>query len=126
MLLSLPENQFRSLCRSFGRSPFPHGEHGMKKITIFILSIICVSIIFSFLTTPASAEHGVFHGRVVGTEFFVVQVKGDNGKVSAFWLGHKTYFDSRVPFFGDRVRIEYVKDKLGRNAVTRITILGRK
>ncbi len=97
----------------------------MKRIAIFILSVVWVPIIFSFLTTAALAEHGVFHGRVVGTEFFVIQVKGDNGKVSAFWLGHKTHFDSRIPFFGDRVRIEYVKDKLRRNAVTRITIVGR-
>jgi hypothetical protein len=97
----------------------------MRKITIFVLSVICVSIIFSFLTTPALAVHGVFHGRVVGTEFFVIQVRGDNGKVSVFWMGHRTHFDSRIPFFGDRVRIEYVKDRLRRNAVTRITILGR-
>jgi hypothetical protein len=61
----------------------------------------------------------------VGTEFSVIQVRGDDGKVSVFWMGYKTRVDSRVPFFGDRVRIEYVKDKLGRNAVTRIAILGR-
>ena len=97
----------------------------MRKRTIFILSVVGVSIIFSFLTTPALAEHGVFDGKVVGTEFSVIQVKGDNGRVSVFWLGHKTHLDSRVPFFGDRVRIEFIKDKLGRNAVTRITILGR-
>ncbi len=100
-------------------------RNGVRKKIIFTLLVVWVSIIFSFLTTPALAEHGVFHGRVVGTEFFVIQVKGDNGKVSAFWMGHKTHFDSRVPFFGDRVRIEYVKDGLRRNAVTRITILGR-
>jgi len=98
---------------------------GMRKRTIFALSIVWVSIIFSLLTTPALAEHGVFHGKVVGTEFFAIQVKGDDGRISVFWLGHKTHLDSRVPFFGDRVRIEYRKDKLGRNAVTRITILGR-
>jgi len=97
----------------------------MRKRTIFILSVVGVSIIFSFLTTPALAEHGVFDGKVVGTEFSVIQVKGDNGRVSVFWLGHKTHLDSRVPFFGDRVRIEFIKDKLGRNAVTRVTILGR-
>ncbi len=78
------------------------------------------------LTTPALAEHGVFYGKVVGTEFSVIQVRGNNGKVSAFWMGHRTHFDSRVPFFEDRVRIEYVKDKLRRNAVTRVTILGKQ
>jgi hypothetical protein len=97
----------------------------MKKRTIFVLSVVCISIIFSLLTTPVLAEHGVFYGKVVGTEFSVIQVKGDNGRVSVFWMGHKTRLDSRVPFFGNRVKIEYVKDKLGRNAVTRITILGR-
>jgi hypothetical protein len=100
-------------------------EDGMRKRTILALSVVWVSIVFSLLTTPALAEPGVFHGRVVGTEFFVIQVRGDNGRVSVFWMGHRTHFDSRVPFFGDRVRIEYVKDRLRRNAVTRITILGR-
>ena len=82
-------------------------------------------IIFSITLIPALAEPRVFYGKVVGTEFSVIQVRGDDGKVSVFWMGHRTRLDSRVPFFGDRVRIEYVKDKLGRNAVTRITILGR-
>jgi hypothetical protein len=89
-----------------------------------VISTLLVVWVLS-LTPPALAERGVFHGKVVGTEFSVIQVRGDNGRVSVFWLGHKTHLDSRVPFFGDRVRIEYVKDKLGRNAVTRVTILGR-
>jgi hypothetical protein len=76
-------------------------------------------------TIPALAEHGVSHGKVMGTELSVIQVRGNNGRVSVFWMGCKTHFNSRVPFFGDRVRIEYLKDKLRRNAVTRITILGR-
>ncbi len=98
----------------------------MRKRIIFVLLFVWISIFFSLLTTPALAEPRVFHGEVVGTEFSVIQVRGDNGRVSVFWMGYKTHFDSRVPFFGDRVRIEYVKDRLGRNAVTRITILGRK
>ena len=98
----------------------------MRKSIIFVLSFVWILIFFSLLTTPALAEPRVFHGKVLGTEFFVIQVRGDNGRVSVFWMGYKTYFDSSVPFFGDKVRIEYVKDKLGRNAVTRITILGRK
>jgi len=52
------------------------------------------------------AEPKVFYGKVVGTEFSVIQVRGDDGKVSVFWMGYKTRVDSRVPFFGDRVRIE--------------------
>ena len=97
----------------------------MRKRAIFILLFVWILINFSFLTAPALAEPRVFYGKVVGTEFSVIQVRGDDGKVSVFWMGYKTRLDSRVPFFGDRVRIEYVKDKLGRNAVTRITILGR-
>jgi hypothetical protein len=98
----------------------------MRKRAIFALSFVGILIIFSLLTTTALAGDGVFYGKVVGTEFSVIQVRGNDGKVSVFWMGYKTRLDSRVPFFGDRVKIEYVKDKLGRNAVTRITILGRK
>jgi len=94
----------------------------MRKEDIFTLLIPWMM----FLTTSALTEHGVFHGEVVGTEFSVIQVKGDNGRVLVFWMGCTTHLDSRVPFFGDRVRIEYVKDDLRRNAVTKITILGRK
>jgi hypothetical protein len=50
-------------------------------------------------------------------------VRGDNDRISVFWLGYKTNLDSRLPFFGDKVRIEYIKDALGRNAVTRIAVL---
>ena len=98
----------------------------MREKVIFTLLVVWVTIFFSLLTTPALAEHGVFHGKVVGTEFTVIQVRGHDGKVSVFWMGHKTHFDSRVPFFGDRVRIEYVNDRLRRNPATRITILGRQ
>jgi len=75
------------------------------------------------MAVPTLAQPKVHHGTVVGTEFFVIQVRGDDGKVSVFWMGHRTRLDSRVPFFGDRVRIEYVKDKLGKNAVTQIAVL---
>jgi len=98
----------------------------MRKRAIFILLLVWILINFSFLTPPALAEPRVFYGKVVGTEFSVIQVRGDDGKVSVFWMGYKTHLDSRVPFFGDRVRIEYIKDRLGRNAVTRITIPGKQ
>jgi len=71
----------------------------MRKRIIFTLLLVWILIIFPFLTTPALAEHGVFYGKVVGTEFSVIQVRGDNGGVSVFWMGHKTRLDSRVPFF---------------------------
>ncbi len=96
----------------------------MRKGTIFALSFVWILIVFSLTTTPALAAYGIFFGKVVATEFFVIQVKGGNGRVSAFWIGSHTHFDSRVPFFGDKVRIEYVKGKWGRKVVTRITILG--
>ena len=80
-------------------------------------------ILFSLLVDTGEGKRNVCYGKVV--EGTIIQVKADNGKVSEFWLGHRTRFDSRVPFFGDRVRIEYVKDKLNRNAVARVTILGK-
>jgi len=40
----------------------------------------------------------------VGTEFSIIQVGGNNGKVFVFWMGHRAHFDSRIPFFGDRVK----------------------
>jgi len=87
--------------------------------------LLIVLIMFFIMVNPLLAQPKVYYGRVVGTEFFVIQVRGDDGRISVFWLGHKTRLDSRVPFFGDKVRIEYVKDRLGRNAITRITILER-
>jgi hypothetical protein len=98
----------------------------MRERIIFTLLFVWILIIFSFLTNPVLAEPRVYFGKVIGTEFFVIQIRGDDGKVSVFWMGYKTRLDSRVPFFGDRVRIEYVKDKLDRNAVTRIRILKQK
>ena len=58
----------------------------------------------SQLTTPAPAEPRVFYGKVVGTEFSVIQVGGNNGKVFVLWMGHRAHFDSRIPFSGDRVK----------------------
>jgi hypothetical protein len=92
---------------------------------ILMISFLTSMILFSLLIDTGEGKPNVYYGKVVATEGKIIQVKGDNGKVSTFWLGHRTLFDSRVPFFGDRVRIEYVKDKLNRNAVTRVTILGK-
>lgn len=92
---------------------------------ILIIGLLTSMILFSLLIDSGEGKPNVYCGKVVATEGKIIQVKADNGKVSTFWLGHRTHFDSRVPFFGDRVRIEYVKDKLNRNAVTRVTILGK-
>lgn len=90
-----------------------------------MLAIGCLIIwmVFTFMVSDSEAKANVYYGNVVATEGKAIQVKGKDGKVSVFWLGHRTRFDTRVPLFGDRVRIEYVKDKLKRNAVTRVTIL---
>ena len=94
-----------------------------KKRFKMILFIVILAI-FSFpVSTIAENAPKVYYGKVVGTQFSVIQVRGDDGRISWFWMGHRTHFESRIPFFGDRVRIEYVKDKLGRNAVTWIKVL---
>ncbi len=99
------------------------GRKRMNKKGIMIVGFFITLMICSFLVNTIEAEPRVYYGKVVGTEFTVIQVKGDDGRISVFWLGHKTHLDSRVPFFGDRVRIEYIRDRIGRNAVIRITIL---
>jgi hypothetical protein len=92
----------------------------MLTIGFFIMGII-----FTFMVSDSEANPGVYYGSVVATEGKAIQVKGKDGRVSVFWLGHRTKFDTRVPLPGDRVKIEYVKDKLKRNAVTRMTILAK-
>jgi len=96
-----------------------------KRKRILIMGFLTLLIIFSLLVNTTEAKSNIYYGKVVATEGKMIQVKADNGKVAVFWLGHRTRFDSRVPFLGDRVRIEYVKDKLNRNAVTRVTLLGK-
>ena len=91
-------------------------NHGIECFVILLIILIGVNL--------AEASSGVYVGQVVGIEFSVLQVRSDDGRVSVFWCGHKTLLQSRPPFFGDRVRIEYIKDSLSRNAVTRITVLG--
>jgi hypothetical protein len=84
-----------------------------------------ILMVFSLLLTMEVAHAAVFYGEVVATEGKSIQVRGNNGRVSVFWLGRHTHLTSRHPFIGDRVKITYVKDHLKRNAATRITILGR-
>jgi hypothetical protein len=62
---------------------------------------------------------------VVANEVKSIQVRGDDGRVSVFWIGRHTHLTTVRPSRGDRVKIHYVKDHLKRNAATRITILGR-
>ena len=85
----------------------------------FLVSLI-IALLFS---NPLEAVAGVCYGQVVGIEFSILQVRGENGKVSVFWCGYKTSVDSRPPLIGDKVKVEYVKDFLQRNAVTRIAVV---
>ena len=95
----------------------------LKGKILVIAGFFAAVIIFSLWVSTAECNSNVYYGKVVGTEFKVIQVRDDHGRISWFWMGHRTHFESRVPFFGDRVRIEYVKDRLGRNAVPRIKVL---
>jgi hypothetical protein len=95
----------------------------LKGKHLLIVGFLAALTIFSLWVSTAECNSNVYSGKVVGTEFNVIQVRDDHGRISWFWMGHRTHFESRVPFFGDRVRIDYVKDKLGRNAVTRIRVL---
>ena len=102
------------------------GAGQMKNPTrILTIGFLIIWMIFTFMVSDSEANPDVYYGNVVATEGKTIQVKGKDGRVSMFWLGHRTRFDTQVPFFGDRVRIEYVKDKLKRNAVTRVTILAK-
>jgi len=83
-----------------------------------------VSFIFVLLfVNSVGAGTSVYYGQVVGIEFSLLQVRGEDGRVSVFWCGYKTFVDSRPPLIGDRVKIEYIKDSIRRNAVTRIAVL---
>jgi hypothetical protein len=86
----------------------------------FIILMVC-----SLLLIREVAHAAVFYGEVVATEVKSIQVRGNSGRVSVFWLGRNTRLTSRHPFVGDRVKITYIKDHLKRNAATRITILER-
>jgi hypothetical protein len=92
---------------------------------MLMIGFLIMWIVFTFVVCDSEANADVYYGNVVATEGKSIQVKAKDGGVSVFWLGHRTRFDTRAPFIGDRVKIEYVKDKLHRNAVTRLTILSK-
>jgi hypothetical protein len=85
----------------------------------FYLNLILVLL----LVNSVGATTKVYYGQVVGIEFTMLQVRDEDGRVSVFWCGYKTFLDSRPPLIGDRVKIEYVKDAIWRNAVTRIAVV---
>jgi hypothetical protein len=85
----------------------------------FFANLIFVLLFVNFV----GAGTRVYYGQVVGIEFLLLQVRGEDGRVSVFWCGYKTFVDSRPPLIGDRVKIEYIKDSIRRNAVTRIAVV---
>jgi hypothetical protein len=97
----------------------------MKNRKLMVVIGLFMLMVFSLLLTSEVAHAAVFYGVVVANEVKSIQVRGDDGRVSVFWIGRHTHLTSRRPSRGDRVKITYVKDHLDRNAATRITILGR-
>jgi len=95
-------------------------KHGKAIIGIGL----CALIFFLFLKV-GETQAATFYGRIVAIEGTALQVKGNNAGISLFWVGYRTLFTPRAPFFGDRVKIEYVQDNLKRRAVTHLTVLGR-
>jgi hypothetical protein len=93
-----------------------------KRKRILLVGFFVNLIIFFLFTNPVGARPNVYYGQVVGIEFSVLQVRGEDGRVSVFWCGYKTFLDSRPPLIGDRVKVEYIKDSIWRNAVTRIAV----
>jgi hypothetical protein len=94
---------------------------GKRKRTLLVGFLVSLMTVLLFISL-AGASPRVYYGHVVGIEFSLLQVKADDGRVSTFWCGYKTSLDSRPPLIGDRVKIEYVKDAIRRNAVTRIAV----
>ncbi len=95
------------------------GKRNGAVLVGFLVSLI-IAILF---IDRVEAAPSVYYGKVVGIEFFLLQVRGQDGRVSVFWCGYKTFLGSRPPLIGDRVKVEYIKDSLRRNAVTRIAVL---
>ncbi len=95
-------------------------KHGKAIIGISL----CALIFFLFLK-PGEVQAAAFYGKVVAIEGTALQVKGKDGGITLFWVGHRTQFKPRAPLPGDRVKVVYVIDKLRRRAVTRLTVLGR-
>ena len=94
-----------------------------KRKRILLVGFLVNLTLFFLLINSVGAMPNVYYGQVVGIEFSVLQVRGEDGRVSVFWCGYKTFLDSRPPLIGDRVKVEYIKDSIKRNAVSRIAVL---
>ena len=93
-----------------------------KKRILLVGFLVSLTIVLLFINSVGASPR-VFYGHVVGIEFSLLQVRGEDGRVSVFWCGYKTFLDSRPPLIGDRVKVEYIKDSFKRNAVSRIAVL---
>ncbi len=94
-----------------------------KRKRIILVGFFVNLIIVLLFINSVGARPNVYYGQVVGIEFSLLQVRGEDGRVSVFWCGYKTFLDSRPPLIGDRVKVEYIKDSIKRNAVSRIAVL---
>jgi hypothetical protein len=94
-----------------------------KRKGILVVGLLVNLIIVLLMINSVGAGTSVYYGQVVGIEFTMLQVRDEDGRVSVFWCGYKTFLDSRPPLIGDRVKIEYIKDSIWRNAVTRIAVV---
>ena len=94
-----------------------------KRKRILLVGFLVNLTIFLLFINSVGARPNVYYGQVVGIEFSMLQVRGEDGRVSVFWCGYKTFLDSRPPLIGDRVKVEYIKDSFRRNAVSRIGVL---
>ena len=93
-----------------------------RKRILFVGFFVSLILVLLF-TNSVGARTRVYYGQVVGIEFVMLQVRDDDGRVSVFWCGYKTFVYSRPPLIGDKVKIEYIKDSIMRNAVTRIAVV---
>jgi hypothetical protein len=98
------------------------GQMEKQNRTLHIGFFVSLIVVLLFVN-PVGAGTKVYYGQVIGIEFMMLQVRDDDGRVSVFWCGYKTSVDSRPPLIGDRVKIEYIKDSIMRNAVTRIAVV---
>ena len=54
-------------------------------------------LLFIFLFNIKEVRAATYSGTIVAIEGNAMQVKGSNGKVSVFWMGHRPHFNPRAP-----------------------------
>lgn len=91
-----------------------------------LTGLLVMLVIFSLTSGIAvSGDHDYISG-VVGVEQKIIRARGKDGTVWVFWVERKPRWKpGRIPEVGEKVKIRYVKDKLYRNALLELTILGK-